>query len=130
MGAAMKSTTGLCAAIVLAAGLFAIPGANAQDRSPSAPSMTAPKESPADISDTKLDAAAAAIKDVSTITGDYKKKVADAPADQKQRLIDEANDAMTKAVTAHGLSVKEYSTIIEVAQNDPGVRERLLKKLK
>jgi len=126
----MKSTTGLCAAIVLAAGLFAIPGANAQDRSPSAPSMTEPKESPADISDTKLDAAAAAIKDVSTITGDYKKKVADAPADQKQRLIDEANDAMTKAVAAHGLSVKEYSTIIEVAQNDPAVRERLLKKLK
>jgi hypothetical protein len=126
----MKSATGLGAAIVLAVGLLAIPGANAQDRSPPAPSMATPKQSPADISDTKLDATAAAIKDVSAITDDYKKKVADAPADQKQHLVDEANEAMNKAVTAHGLSVKEYSTIIDVAQNDPTVRERLLKKLR
>jgi hypothetical protein len=126
----MKPATGLCAAIAIAVLLLAIPGANAQDGSPSAPSMASPKGSGADISDSKLDATAAAIKDVSAITDDYKKRVADAPADQKQRLVDEANTAMTRAVTAHGLSVGEYSTIIQVAQNDPAVRERLLRKLK
>jgi hypothetical protein len=126
----MKPTTALCAALALAAGILATPMVHAQDRAPSAPAMTTPKASPADISDAKLDATAGAIKDVSAVTDTYKKRVAEAPADQKQRLVDEANDAMTKAVTAHGLSVREYSTIIQVAQNDPAVRERLLKKLK
>jgi hypothetical protein len=127
----MKSSTAISAAIVLAAGLLAMPIANAQDQSPSAPSTTqSPKAAPANISDKKLDAAAAAIKDVSAITDTYKKKVAQAPAADKQRLVDEANDAMTKAVTSHGLSVQEYTSIMEVAQNDATVRDRLLQKLK
>ncbi len=129
----MKSSNMLHAAMTLAAaGLLFMPIANAQDRSPDAPPATMPHSTTpsAKISDKKLDEAAAAIKDVSVITDTYKKKVAAAPAADKQRLVDEANDAMTKAVTAKGLSVQEYSTIIEVAQNDPAVREKLLQKLK
>jgi hypothetical protein len=35
-----------------------------------------------------------------------------------------------KAVTDQGLSVDEYSTILQVAQNDPQVRDKLLQRLR
>jgi hypothetical protein len=37
---------------------------------------------------------------------------------------------MTKAVTDQGLSVDEYTSIIEVAQNDAEVRNKLLQRMK
>ena len=83
-----------------------------------------------DISEKKLDAAAAAVKNVSTIRESYEQKLIKAPADQKAKLADEASDAMAKAVTDQGLSVEEYTSIIEVAQNDPAVRNKLLQRLK
>ncbi|WP_395714707.1 DUF4168 domain-containing protein [Reyranella sp.] len=36
----------------------------------------------------------------------------------------------SKAVTDQGLSVDEFTTIMEVAQKDPDVREKLMKRLK
>jgi len=42
----------------------------------------------------------------------------------------EANAALIKAVTDQGLSIDEYTKIIEVAQSDPGVRDKLLQRLK
>ena len=83
-----------------------------------------------DISEQKLDAAAKAVKNVSTIRDSYEQKLIKAPADQKAKLADEASDAMEKAVKEQGLSVEEYTTIIEVAQNDPTVRNKLLQRLK
>ena len=80
----------------------------------------------ADISEQKLDAAAKAVKNVSTIRDSYEQKLVKAPADQKAKLADEASDAMAKAVKDQGLSVEEYTSIIEVAQNDPVVRNKLL----
>jgi hypothetical protein len=34
-----------------------------------------------------------------------------------------------KAVTDKGLSVEEYTSILEVAENDPAVREKILQRL-
>ena len=38
--------------------------------------------------------------------------------------------AMSKAVTEEGLSVEEYDSILEVAQNDPGVREKIRQRIR
>ena len=126
----MKSTIGFCATTLAAAGLLFAAPVNAQTQSPSAPSTTKPKTAPADISEQKLDATAKAVKNVSTIRDSYEQKLVKAPADQKAKLADEASDAMAKAVTDEGLSVEEYTTIIEVAQNDPAVRNKLMQRLK
>ena len=67
----MQSATGFgtfCAITLTAAGLMFMPAANAQQQSPSSSPSTAPgpKTAPANISDNKLDAAAAAVKTVVT----------------------------------------------------------------
>ena len=49
---------------------------------------------------------------------------------RRPSLPSEASDAMAKAVKDEGLSVEEYTSIIEVEQNDPVVRNKLLQRLK
>jgi predicted ATPase with chaperone activity len=110
-------------AVLTAAWLLVIPGAHAQNQS--APNQSA---SP-NISDQKLDAAAAAIDRLASVKQNYQQQIAAAPPSDKDRLADDASNAMKKAVTEQGLSVEEYSSILRVAQNDPGVRERLLQRL-
>jgi hypothetical protein len=46
------------------------------------------------------------------------------------RLADEAGTALAKAVTDQGLSLDEYSTILQVAENNPEVREKILKRIR
>ena len=105
-------------AVLTATWLLFVPGANAQNQSAS-PS----------ISDQKLDAAAAAIDRLASVKQNYQQQIAAAPPSDKDRLAGDASNAMKKAVTEQGLSVEEYSSILRVAQNDPGVRERLLQRL-
>jgi Domain of unknown function (DUF4168) len=52
-----------------------------------------------------------------------------APSD-KERIANEAMDALTKAVTDQGLSVEEYGSILEVAQNDPDIREKIRQRIR
>ena len=110
-------------AVLTAAWLLVVPGAHAQNQS--APNQSA---SP-NISDQKLDAAAAAIDRLASVKQNYQQQIAAAPPSDKDRLAGDASNAMKKAVTEQGLSVEEYSSILRVAQNDPGVRERLLQRL-
>ena len=127
----MPSTPRSFAMALAAAGLLLMPAAQAQDKSP-APSTTAPGRTtaPTLIPDSKLDATAAAVKRVSAVKETYDQKMAKASAAEKQRLVGEATQAMTKAVTDQGLSIEEYSAIIQVAQNDPVVRDKLIQRLK
>jgi hypothetical protein len=109
-----------------------MPTAHTQTKPSAGPSVISPPDqatTPANIPEDKLDAVAGAVKNVSAIMDTYEQKVARAPAADKQRLIDEADDAVTKAVTNHGLSVEEYTSIIRVAEKDPVVRDKLLKRL-
>jgi len=110
-------------AVLTAAWLLVVPGAHAQNQS--APNQSA---SP-NISDQKLDAAAAAIDRLASVKQNYQQQIAAAPPSDKDRLAGDASNAMKKAVTDQGLSVEEYSSILRVAQNDPGVRDRLLQRL-
>jgi hypothetical protein len=112
------------AAALLGAGvLVAAPAVIAQNESPQ---QAAPSS---DISDQKLDAAAAAIQQMADVRQDYQQKI-DAAADaDKPRLESEGTAALKKVVTDHGLSIDEYNSIITVAQNDPTVRAKLMQRL-
>src|SRR5262245_5898317 len=55
---------------------------------------------------------------------DYQQRIAAAAPSDKERILNEAINALTKAVTDQGLSVEEYDSILEVAQNDPDVLEK------
>jgi hypothetical protein len=130
------STIRLGATALAAAGLLLVPGvctpAKAEANPTLAQSVISPPDpapTPANIPDDKIDAVAGAVKSVSAVMESYDQKVARAPAADKQRLIDEADDAMTKAVTKHGLSIEEYTAIIRVAEKDPVVRDKLLKRM-
>jgi hypothetical protein len=114
------------------AGLLVMPAAHAQQQSPSGPSsvITPSPPTPTNIPDKKLDAAAAAVKKVSVIKNKYDQQLAQAPVAEKKRLEDEAGDAMVKAVTDQGLSVEEYTTILNVAQKDPVVHDKLVQRMK
>src|SRR5215831_5998945 len=124
------------AAVVLSAGLFP-PGANAQMTPPQArpqaqsPATQAPRsQSPSPtLSDEKLNAAAAAIGQVTSIRQNYERKISKAPPSDKQRLAEEENDALQKAITDQGLSVDEYNSIIRMAENDPAVRQKLAQRI-
>jgi hypothetical protein len=124
----------LVAAPLMAAGALAISAANAQTgpaTSGQAP-VYAQAQSPApstNIPDQKLDQAAAALEQVTSIRKDYEGKLASADPSDKSRLVDEARNALEKAVTDQGLSVDEYVSIMQVAQNDPEIRGKLLQRL-
>jgi hypothetical protein len=127
----------LAAAVLGVAGLFLLPAANAQmnqtqprpqAQSPQAQPPRAQSPSPT-ISDQKLTAAAAALGQVTNIRQSYERKIAEAPQPDKQRVTDEANNALKKAVTDQGLSVDEYNTILQTAQNDPTIRQKLAQRI-
>jgi Domain of unknown function (DUF4168) len=122
----------LAAAALGVAGLFMLPAANAQMNPPQArPQAQSPQaQSPSPtISDEKLNAAAAAIGQVTSIRQNYERKISEAPQSDKQRIADEANNALGKAITDQGLSVDEYNSIIRTAQNDPTVRQKLTQRI-
>ena len=120
----MQSSASILAAAFLAA---ALPAANAQEQTP-APSPSQPSQN---ISDQKLDATAAALDQIADVKESYTKQIEATPGDaDKRRLVDEANKALVKAVTDQGLSVEEYTSIMVVAQNDPGVRQKILQRMK
>jgi len=84
---------------------------------------------PSDLSDQKIDAVATALENVTKADQEYSRQIASAPSSDKQRILEEANSVMTKAVTDQGLSVEEYSKIIEVASNDAGLRQKILQRI-
>ena len=117
----------VAAGILSVAALLLSPAANAQmSQTPAPPQAQSPSPT---ISDEKLNAAAAAIRQVTSIRQSYEPKIAGAAPSDKQRMTDEANTAMKKAVTDQGLTVDEYNSIIRTAQNDPGVRQKLAQRI-
>ena len=91
----------LAVAVLSAAWLFLLPAAHAQNQPPNQTQTRPQGQSPSSIiSDQKLSAAAAAIiGQVTTIRQSYEQRIAQAPSSDKERLADEANDALQKVVT-------------------------------
>jgi hypothetical protein len=114
------------AAALTAAWLLYGPAANAQAQSP--PPGAADQTS--NIPDQKLDAAAAALKQVASVKEDYQQRFKAAAPSDRERIADEANNALVKAVTDQGLSVEEYTSIVAMAQSDPEVREKIVQRIR
>ena len=115
------------ATLVAAAWLQPVAPANAQAQ-PQAPSTVEQGEN---IPDQKLEAAAAAIERMASIKQDYQQRLQKVTSPSEQdRLVEEGNNAMQKAVTDQGLSVAEYDEIMVVAQNSPTVRDKIIERLK
>jgi predicted ATPase with chaperone activity len=102
-------------------------GKTAKAQTPPRPEQSDPSTN---ISDQKLDAAAAAIRRVARLKEDYQQRLAETPEPERERVVQEANDALEKAVTDQGLSLDEYTSILSVARTNPGVREKILERLK
>ena len=120
----MQPWTPFLTAAILAT---AVPAVNAQVQAP-APSPSQPSQS---IPDQKLDATAAALNQIADVKESYTKQIEATPSESdKQKLVDDANKALVKAVTDQGLSVEVYTSIMVVAQNDPMVRQKILQRLK
>jgi len=128
----MRSSSVPAACMAALLSLTAVADAQDQSQSPGKPSTEAPPGAlnSSSISEAKLDAAAAAIRNVSSVKDDYEQKIARAPESDKERLAAEGTQALSKAVTDTGLSVAEYTAIMTVAQNDPVVRDKILQRLK
>jgi hypothetical protein len=133
MRAPGRSSWPFAAVIVAASWLVCVPGANAQsqDQTPQqqspTPDLTVP---PTNLSDQKLDAVAAAVEHVAGLQQVYRQRMAEAQPSDKQRIAGEAYAALEKAVTDQGLSIEEYTTILQVAQNDPGLRNKIVERIR
>ena len=119
----MRSTATI---LLIAMGFFFVPAASAQVQSPS-PNLSQELQN---IPDQKLDAVAAAIGRVAILKEDYHQRIAAAAPADKEQLLDEAVNAIEKAVTDQGLSVEEYDSILKVAQNDPEVRDKIRQRIR
>jgi hypothetical protein len=120
------STVSLAVAVLTAAWVLSIPAANAQAPSPS--SLSAQSQTH-NIPDERLDAAAAALERVVSLTQDYQGRMFAAPPSKQDRIAEEAKRALVKAVTDQGLSIAEYASILEAAQKDPDFRGKLLQRM-
>jgi hypothetical protein len=123
------------AAAVLAA-TWQFSPANAQTPPTQSPQANTPQaQSPApgnpaaSISDQKLDATAAAIQRVASLKRDYIQLLEASPPDDQRRIVNEASNAIEKAVTDQGLSLEEYTAILEVAQDDPQLRQKIIERI-
>jgi hypothetical protein len=115
------------AAAILTVGSLSIPAVDVLGQSlPTGPSASAPE-----LSDQKLDAAAAALERVVSLQKEYRQRVAEAevPA-EKERIVAEANNELTKAITQQGISVEEYTSILDVARDDPEIRGKILQRIR
>lgn len=111
------------------------PPASAQPQTPQAsPAPQSPAPGPSNpshaIPDEKLDAEAAAIKQVLSLQQNYQERMAAADESEQKGIQNDAVNAVTKAITDQGLSVEEYTSILEVAQNDPDVRQKILQRIR
>lgn len=93
------------------------------------PTNKPPAASAAAISDQKLKEAASAIPQVEGIRQNFQQQLAQAPDGDKQRIQNQAGDEMKKAITDQGLSIAEYNSILQAAEQNPDIRGRLIQQL-
>ena len=120
----------LLVTILAAASSLAISTVDAQAPS-NAPAPSASPNVPGSpqLSDQKLDAAAAAIARVAFLRQNYEHQLAQADPADREKIAQEATGDLTKAVNDQGLSVDEYNSIVDRARTDPDVRKKILDRL-
>jgi hypothetical protein len=82
------------------------------------------------ITEQKLDAAAVAFGEIVAIHQTYRQRLAQAVnLSDQDRVAGEARDAVT-TVADEGLSLAEYNSIIQIAENDPDLRRKVFQRIR
>lgn len=117
----------LLAALCVSAGFAFSSGALAQEaEAPATPETQAPA-----VSDQKLESFVVAFAEVERVKQQYTRQLQNASSEQEQKTIrNEAGQQMLEVVeTTDGIAVDEYNRIIQAAQSDPALAERLTKMI-
>jgi Domain of unknown function (DUF4168) len=118
--AAMAATIGISAAAVPAAAQQS--GRN--NTSPQAPGAAAQQ---GQLSDATVQKVGQALRSMATIRQEYTAKAQSTKSQEQQKdLTDHAQSDMAKAISDQGLSVQQYNQVIQMAQADPNLKQRLL----
>jgi len=118
--AAMAATIGISAALVPAAAQQS--GRNTTP--PPAPGAATQQNQP---SEATVEKVGKALRNMSAIRQEYAAKAQSTKSQQEQKqLTDHAQSDMTKAISDQGLSVQQYNQVIQMAQADPNLKQRLL----
>ncbi|WP_157084388.1 DUF4168 domain-containing protein [Sediminimonas qiaohouensis] len=124
----MTFKTTLAATTTAVALAFAGPVAvMAQDEDQAAKKMEA-----SDVTDAKVSAFVEALVAVDAVRKDFAPKIeAEQDEEAKQELVNEANAAIVDAVdTTEGMTVDEYTSIVELAQADQALNQKIMDEIK
>ncbi|WP_011580737.1 MULTISPECIES: DUF4168 domain-containing protein [Chelativorans] len=96
---------------------------------PAAPAPNQPSQATS-VTDEKLETFVVALAEVERIKQEYSQRLQTAGSEAEQQQIqNEAGQKMLQAVEGKGISVDEYNQIIQTAQTDPALAERLSKAM-
>ena len=80
-----------------------------------------------DVSDVKVQKVGAALREITRVRNDYGPRLTSAQTDEeRQGLQMEAQAVMVEAVRGQGLSVGEFNEVVEAADDDPTLTDRVL----
>lgn len=125
-----RSTFAFLSAAVLSTALSGAPALAQQSAQAPAQTQAQPGMAPAiqKPTDQQLQKFASASQKISGVVDEYRPKVDAAKTDDaKQKVVQEADAKMVKLVRADGLSVEEFNGIGQAVQQDPQLRDRLMK---
>ncbi len=125
-----RSTYGFLSAAILTTALSGAPALAQQASQPQAQTQAQPGMAPAvrQPTDQQLQKFASASQKISGVVNEYRPKVDAAKTDDaKQKVVQEADAKMVQLVRADGLTVEEFNGIGQAVQQDPQLRERLMK---
>ena len=102
----------------------------AQQTSRDTPKMQTPdagSQTQGQLSDAMVRKVGTALRHVVTIRQEYaQRQQSEKSPEQQQKLTDQAQKDMVKAIGEQGLSVDQYSQAMQMAQADPALRQRLV----
>lgn len=125
-----RSTYAFLSAAILTTALSGAPALAQQAAQAPAQTQAQPGMAPAvqKPTDQQLQKFASASQKISGVVDEYRPKVEAAKTDDaKQKVVKEADEKMVKLVRADGLSVEEFNGIGQAVQQDPQLRDRLMK---
>ena len=103
--------------------------ASAQTQSSPSPAPTTAPVAKTAVSDQQITQAAVAMQKVMSIRQTYNQRMDSAKPEDRGRIAEEGQTAMKQAVADQGLSVQQYNAILQLAQNDPDVRAKLMSRV-
>jgi predicted ATPase with chaperone activity len=96
-------------------------------RSGAAPGMPDTTQQQGQLSDAMVQKVGTALRHMAQIRQGYTQRAQSANSQQQQQeLTDQAQKDMAKAISDQGLSIQQYNQVIQMAQTDATLKQRLL----